>query len=108
MCVLVQFYYGAKLSPGLSWVGEDINMGPTTTVITPSYTPNFEMQWIPKPKNWYGRRTVHRNKAKKVGRRRASIGTLSKAMLGEIVQCVPLSWQKCKPWRHFDPTTATG
>ena len=99
---------GAKLSQGLSWVGEDIDMGPTTTVITPSFTPNFEMQWIPKPKNWYGRRTVHRNKAKKVGRRRASIGTLSKAMLGEVVQCVPLSWQKCKPWRHFNPTTATG
>ena len=99
---------GAKLSQGLSWVGEDIDMGPTTTVITPSFTPNFEMRWIPKPKNWYGKRTVHRNKGKKVGRRRASIGTLSKAMLGEVVQCVPLSWQKCKPRRHFNPTTATG
>ena len=99
---------GAKLSPGLRWVGEDINMGPTTTVITPSFTPNFEMYQIPRPKNWYYKRTVQRNKAKKVGRRRASIGTLSKAMLGEVVQCVPLSWQKCKPWRHFKPTTATG
>ena len=98
---------GAKLSPGLRWVGEDINMGPTTTVITPSFTPNFEMYQIPRPKNWYYKRTVQRNKAKKVGRRRASIGTLSKAMLGEVVQCVPLSWQKCKPWRHFKPTTAT-
>ena len=99
---------GAKLSPGLSWVGEDIAMGPTTKVITPSFTQNFEMYQIPRPKNWYSKRTVHRNKAKKVGRRRASIGTLSKAMLGEIVQCVPLSWQKCKPWRHFNPTTGTG
>ena len=99
---------GAKLSPGLRWVGEDINIGPTTAVITPSFTPNFEMYQIPRPKNWYYKRTVQRNKAKKVGRRRASIGTLSKAMLGEVVQCVPLSWQKCKPWRHFDPTTATG
>ena len=98
---------GAKLSPGLRWVGEDINMGPTTTVITPSFTPNFEMYQIPRPKNWYYKRTVQRNKAKKVGRRRASIGTLSKAMLGEVVQCVPLSWQKCKPWRHFNPITAT-
>ena len=99
---------GAKLSPGLRWVGEDIKIGPTTAVITPSFTPNFEMYQIPRPKNWYYKRTVQRNKAKKVGRRRASIGTLSKAMLGEVVQCVPLSWQKCKPWRHFDPTTATG
>ena len=53
----------AKLGKSMSWEGEDIDMGHTIAVITPSYTPNFEMQWIPKPKNWYGRRTVHRNKA---------------------------------------------
>ena len=100
---------GAKLGKSMSWEGEDIDMDHIIAVITQhSYTPNFEMQWIPKPKNWYYKRTVHRNKAKKVGRRRASIGTLSRAMLGEVVQCVPLSWQKCKPWRHFDPSTATG
>ena len=100
---LANGWEGAKLSKGLSWVGEDINIGPTTTVLTPSFPQNFEMRWIPRPKNWYYKRTIHRNKAKKVGRRRASIGTLSRAMLGEVVQCVPDSWQNS--WRHFNPFT---
>ena len=97
---------GAKLGKSESW--EEGEIGPTLAVINPNFTPNYTVQSIPKPSNWYRRRTVFRNQAKKVGRRRASIGTLSKAMPLEIVECLPLSWQKAKPWRSFNPTTATG
>ena len=93
---LANGWKGAKLGKGFDWGG---------TVFTAAFPRTFEICSIPKPKNWYYKRTVHRNRAKKVGRRRASVGTLSKAMLGEVAQYTPDSWQMDKPWRHFSPTS---
>ena len=93
---LANGWKGAKLGKGFDWGG---------TVFTAAFPRTFEIRSIPKPKNWYYKRTVHRNRAKKVGRRRASVGTLSKAMVGEVAQYTPDSWQMDKPWRHFSPTS---